>query len=350
MKFVDEATIRVEAGRGGDGCMSFRREKYVPMGGPDGGDGGDGASIYLECDPGLNTLIDFRYQRLYRAQAGQRGGGNQRSGRGGTDLIVKVPIGTLVHDAGTGELIGDLTQAGARLLVAEGGAHGIGNVHFKSSVNRSPRQFTKGKPGAARDLRLELRLLADVGLLGMPNAGKSSLLRAVSAARPKVAEYRFSTLHPSLGMVSVGSGRGFVVADIPGLIEGAAQGAGLGTRFLRHLARTRMLLHVLDASEFDPDRDAVQDFNAVERELATYSRSLRDRERWLVLNKIDLLPLERRDARLAQLRAAIDWDGPVHAVSALTGEGCRALTQAIAERLEALAGVARDEDAHDRAT
>ncbi len=329
MKFVDEATVRVEAGHGGRGCLSFRREKFIQFGGPDGGDGGDGGSVILECDASLNTLIDFRYQRLLRAKNGQPGSGNQRSGRSGEDLVVRVPSGTVVHDADTGETIGDLTHPGERLVVARGGAHGLGNLRFKSSTNRSPRRTTPGYPGEARNLRLEMRLLADVGLLGMPNAGKSSLVRKVSAARPRVADFPFSTLHPSLGVVDVGIGASFVIADIPGLISGAAEGAGLGSRFLRHLSRNRMLLHLLDASDVDPGRDPVAEFRAVEAELRLYSEDLYARPRWLVLNKLDLLPPEARDARVQALTAAIGWQGEVAAISALTGQGCRELMQRV---------------------
>jgi len=344
MKFVDEASIRVVAGRGGDGCLSFRRERFIPRGGPDGGDGGDGGSVYLEAREGLNTLVDFRHRRLFRAENGRPGMGNQRSGRAGADLLIPVPVGTLVTDADSGEAIGDLSVAGARLLVARGGGHGRGNVHFKSSTNRAPRQTTRGRDGEARDLELELRLLADVGLLGLPNAGKSSLLRQVSAARPRIADYPFSTLHPGLGVVALGAGSSFVIADIPGLVRGAADGAGLGSRFLRHLERTRMLLHLLDASGSDPGRDPVDEFHAVEGELARYGARLARRPRWLVFNKIDLLPAGQRQARVDALVAAIGWDGPVFAISALTGEGCRVLVQRVFARLAAdaapLAGAA----------
>ncbi|MGE0386725.1 MAG: Obg family GTPase CgtA [Gammaproteobacteria bacterium] len=333
MKFVDEATIRAEAGKGGDGCMSFRREKFVPFGGPDGGDGGDGGDIWLECDPALNTLVDFRYQRIFRAGNGANGMGSQCTGRRGEDRVIKVPLGTVVCDDDTGETIGDMDRAGLRIVVARGGAHGLGNTRFKSSVNRAPRQTTKGKPGEARNLHLELRLLADVGLLGMPNAGKSSLVRKVSAARPRVADYPFSTLHPSLGVVEVSLGTSFVIADIPGLIRGAADGAGLGSRFLRHLSRTRMLLHLLDASTFDPTRDPIDEFRAVEHELQLYSEALYRQPRWLVLNKIDLLPEPERRARIDGIVAGLGWTGPVHVVSALTGEGCRELMLAVAGHL-----------------
>ncbi|MGQ0658785.1 MAG: Obg family GTPase CgtA [Chromatiales bacterium] len=334
MKFVDEVIIHVEAGRGGNGCMSFRREKFIPRGGPDGGDGGDGGSVYLEVDEGLNTLIDFRYQRRFQAGNGEPGTGKQCSGRRGNDLHIRVPAGTLVHDAGTFELIGDLTGAGNRLLVARGGTHGLGNTHFKSSTNRAPRRITEGEPGEARELRLELRLLADVGVVGVPNAGKSSLIRTVSAARPKVADYPFSTLYPSLGVVRTGPAQSFVIADVPGLIAGASEGAGLGIRFLRHLQRTRLLLHLIDLAAENEGRDPVVDFMTVDRELQNYSTELYSRERWLVLNKIDLLPIAERRARADAITNGIGWQGPVHLISALSGEGCEALAHRVQERLD----------------
>jgi GTP-binding protein len=333
MKFVDEVTIRVEAGKGGDGCMGFRREKFIPRGGPDGGDGGDGGSIYLVVDEGLNTLVDFRYERSFHAQSGQPGMGKQCNGRKGDDLIVHVPLGTLVFDANTEELIGDLVKEGDRLLVAHGGRHGLGNTHFKSSTNRAPRKITRGEPGEARDLRLELRLLADVGVVGLPNAGKSSLIRAVSAARPKIADYPFSTLHPSLGVVRTAPGSSFVIADVPGLIEGASQGAGLGIQFLRHLQRTRLLLHLVDVAVANEGRDPVADFFAVDQELKNYSAELYGRERWLVLNKLDMLPPAARDAAAAKIIAGIGWHGPAFAISALTGDGTEALMLRVQERL-----------------
>lgn len=333
MKFVDEVIIRVDAGKGGNGCMGFRREKFIPRGGPDGGDGGDGGSIYLVVDEGLNTLVDFRYERRFKAQDGQPGMGKQCSGRKGEDLYVRVPAGTLVHDASTEELIGDLVKQGDTLLVARGGRHGLGNVHFKSSTNRAPRKTTKGEPGEGRDLRLELRLLADVGVVGLPNAGKSSLIRAVSAARPKVADYPFSTLYPSLGVVRTGPGSSFVIADVPGLIEGASQGAGLGIQFLRHLGRTRLLLHLIDVAVGAEGRDPVADFHTVDTELRSYSGDLGERERWLVLNKIDMLPPAERDAAVDAIVRGIRWHGPVYAVSALSGEGCEALMLRVQDRL-----------------
>ena len=335
MKFVDEVTIRVEAGKGGNGCLSFRREKFVPRGGPDGGDGGDGGSVWLVVDEGLNTLVDFRYERLFRAGHGEPGGGAQCSGRNGEDIRIRVPEGTLVFDVDTGELLGDLVRHGDRLLVARGGQHGLGNTHFKSSTNRAPRRTTPGQPGEARDLRLEMRLLADVGVMGMPNAGKSSLIRAVSAARPKVADYPFSTLYPSLGVVRTGPLQSFVIADVPGLIAGAAEGAGLGIQFLRHLQRTRLLLHMIDISGFE-GRDPADDFRTVEAELRKYSEHLHARERWLVLNKIDLVPEAERGAHCQAVVAAIGWTGPVFPISALTGAGCQELARRIQERLDRL--------------
>lgn len=333
MKFVDEVTIRVEAGKGGDGCMGFRREKFIPRGGPDGGDGGDGGSIYLIVDEGLNTLVDFRYERSFRAQSGQPGMGKQCNGRKGDDLFVRVPVGTLVFDANTEELIGDLVKDGDSLLVARGGRHGLGNTHFKTSTNRAPRKITHGEPGEARDLRLELRLLADVGVVGLPNAGKSSLIRAVSAARPKVADYPFSTLHPSLGVVRTAPGSSFVIADVPGLIEGASEGAGLGIQFLRHLQRTRLLLHLVDVAVANEGRDPVEDFATVDHELRNYSDELYGRERWLVLNKLDMLPPAEREAAAAKIIEGIRWTGPAFAISALTGEGTEALMLRVQERL-----------------
>lgn len=334
MKFVDEVIIQVEAGDGGDGCVSFRREKYIPFGGPDGGDGGDGGSIYLIADAELNTLVDYRFTRRFQAEPGQKGMGSDCTGRSGADLTIAVPVGTVVCDADTSELIGDLIQPGQRLLVARGGFHGLGNTRYKSSTNRAPRQSKPGTPGEARNLRLELKVIADVGLLGMPNAGKSTLIRAVSAARPKVADYPFTTLHPNLGVVRVGPLHSFVMADIPGLIEGAAEGAGLGIQFLRHLARTRLLLHLVDVSPASDSGDPVQDVGVILGELAKYSVELAARERWLVLNKLDLVPAEQRAARVAEIVAALDWNGPVFAISAAQREGTEALMQAVMERLE----------------
>ena len=334
MKFVDEATIRVEAGRGGNGCVSFRREKFVPRGGPDGGDGGDGGSIYLQADADLNTLVDFRFQRAYRAESGQAGGGRNCTGKSGEDRYVRVPVGTIVEDIDTGETLGDLVGDGQVLCVAQGGFHGIGNTRFKSSTNRAPRQSTPGTEGEARRLRLELKLLADVGLVGLPNAGKSTFIRAVSAARPKVADYPFTTLHPNLGVVRIEADRSFVIADIPGLIEGAAEGAGLGMQFLKHLARTRLLLHLVDAVPPD-DSDPVEAVRSIERELEKFSPELAARERWLVLNKMDLVPEDLRDEFCDDLVQRLGWDGPVFRIAGLTGEGTRALTGRVMEHLEA---------------
>lgn len=334
MKFVDEVEIRVQAGDGGDGCVSFRREKYVPFGGPDGGDGGDGGSVYLLADGDLNTLADYRYTRLFRAERGQNGMGSNCTGRGGNDLLLQVPVGTLAFDADTGELIGDLVTVGQRLRVAQGGIHGLGNTRYKSSTNRAPRQSKPGTPGEARTLRLELKVLADVGLLGRPNAGKSTLIRAVSAARPRVADYPFTTLHPNLGVVRVGPLRSFVMADIPGLIEGAAEGAGLGSQFLRHLARTRLLLHLVDAGPYSDSGDPVQDVRAIAEELAKFDTALAQRERWLVLNKLDQIAPQERAERVRTLVAALDWQGPVFAISALDGDGTAPLMQRIMDYLE----------------
>jgi GTP-binding protein len=338
MKFVDEAVIRVEGGRGGDGCLSFRREKFVPFGGPDGGDGGDGGSVYLVADPSLNTLADFRYTNSFRAERGQNGMGSQRTGRSGADEVIEVPIGTVVSDADTGEVIGDLAQPGQKLLVAKGGRHGLGNIHFKSSTNRAPRRTTQGTEGEARCLRLELRLLADVGLLGLPNAGKSSLLRKISAAHPKVADYPFTTLYPHLGVVSVDRERSFVVADIPGIIEGAAAGAGLGLEFLRHLSRTRLLLHLVDIVPPEGTPEPVEAVHTIEAELAKYSPDLVHRERWLVLNKIDLLSPQEREERRQDIVERLGWNGPVFLTSAATGEGCRELSLVILNYLEGQSG------------
>ncbi|HSH29300.1 MAG TPA: Obg family GTPase CgtA [Thiohalobacter sp.] len=334
MKFVDEATIRVAAGDGGNGCVSFRREKYIPFGGPDGGDGGDGGSVFLVADESVNTLVDFRYERRYLAQRGENGRGRNCTGAGGEDRIVRVPVGTMVYDHDTGELIGDLTAAGQRLKVAQGGWHGIGNARFKSSTNRAPRQSTSGTPGEQRELRLELKLLADVGLLGMPNAGKSTLIRAVSAARPKVADYPFTTLYPNLGVVRLAQHQSFVIADIPGLIEGAAEGAGLGVRFLKHLARTRLLLHLLDVSPFGGSGDPVSDARKIIAELEKYSPELAARPRWLVLNKLDLLPEDERAARCDEIINGLKWTGPVFRISAATGDGTDDLIKAVMAHLE----------------
>jgi GTP-binding protein len=335
MRFVDEVTIRVDAGRGGNGCLSFRREKYIPKGGPDGGDGGDGGDVYLVADDALNTLVDFRYRRLFKARSGEHGRGSDCSGARGNDLLVRVPAGTLVSDARTGEAIGELLRDGARLLVARGGGRGLGNARFKSSTNRAPRRTTPGKPGESRVLKLELKILADVGLVGLPNAGKSTFIRAVSAARPKVADYPFTTLYPHLGVVRVGPDQSFVVADIPGLVEGAAEGAGLGIRFLKHLTRTRLLLHLVDIGTADAGIDPVADARAVTAELEKFGEGLAERERWLVLNKIDLLDEDTVSARCESIAAALQWRGPVLQISAATGQGCEALCRRVAARLEA---------------
>lgn len=336
MKFVDEATIRVEAGNGGSGCVSFRREKYIPRGGPDGGDGGDGGDVYLQADSGLNTLVDFRHQRRFRAVSGRPGMGRNRTGHRGVDLIVQVPVGTRVADQETEEQIGELLQHGQRLLVAQGGYHGIGNSRFKSSTNRAPRQSTPGTPGENRLLRLELVLLADVGLLGLPNAGKSSLISKVSSARPKIADYPFTTLYPNLGVVQAGENRSFVIADIPGVIEGAAEGAGLGVRFLKHLERTRLLLHLVDLAPLDESVDPAHEVRRILAELEKFSDELASKERWLVLNKKDLLTDDQLESRKRSLIESLGWEGKVYAVSALTGEGTRGLVYDLMEYLEQL--------------
>lgn len=332
MKFVDEATITVYGGNGGNGCLSFRRERFIPKGGPDGGDGGDGGSVYLHANSGLNTLVDFRFKRLFRADNGQPGAGRERSGKSADDLNIDVPLGTLVYDAATEELIGDVVSENQPLLVAQGGFHGLGNTRFKSSTNRAPRQTTKGTPGEERELRLELKLLADVGLLGLPNAGKSTLIGQVSAARPKVADYPFTTLVPNLGVVRLGHEQSFVIADIPGIIEGAAEGAGLGLQFLKHLERTRLLLHLVDVSGLDPEREPLQDFNTISAEIAAHNDELAGRERWLVLNKTDLCSEEDVDSTAAQIAAA-GWTGNTFRISAATGTGCQELMWAIYNRL-----------------
>lgn len=334
MKFVDEASIEVVAGKGGDGCLSFRREKFIQFGGPNGGDGGDGGSVYLIADIGLNTLVDFRFARLFRAKHGEHGKGSECTGKNGQNLYIKVPVGTLVFDVYTEESLGDLVKPGQKLLVAKGGQHGLGNVHFKSSTNRSPRRITTGTLGESRNLRLELQVLADVGLLGLPNAGKSTFIRAVSAARPKVADYPFTTLHPNLGVVSIEMDRSFVIADIPGLIEGAAEGAGLGARFLKHLSRTRLLLHLVDVAPLDsePVRDTIQ----IIQELERYSPDLAARERWLVLNKVDLLLPEEQAQYCQAIIEELGWQGPVFQVSALSKHGCREVCYSIMQYLETL--------------
>lgn len=331
MKFIDEAKIEVHAGKGGDGAATFRREKYVPRGGPDGGDGGRGGSVWARADRNLNTLIDYRYDRIHRAENGVKGMGSDCNGRAGRDVELRVPVGTVFRDAATGDLVADLAKDGERAALARGGRGGLGNVHFKSSVNRAPRQFTRGEPGESREFALELRVLADVGLLGLPNAGKSTLIRAVSSARPKVADYPFTTLNPSLGVARAGEAS-FVIADIPGLIEGAAEGAGLGHQFLRHLARTRLLLHLVDLAPLDADANPARDARAIARELKKYDPALHRKPRWLVFTKVDLLE-NAGEARAAAIVRQLRWQRPWFIVSALTGRGCRELVQAIAREL-----------------
>lgn len=333
MKFVDEAEITVEAGNGGNGCLAFRREKYIERGGPNGGDGGNGGSVYMQADAALNTLADFRFQPRYRAQHGLKGQSNNCTGKGGDDLLVKVPLGTSVIDTNTEELIADFNDTNMVVMVARGGYHGLGNTRFKSSTNRAPRKTTTGKPGEIRTLQLQLRLVADVGLLGMPNAGKSTLIRAVSAATPKVADYPFTTLVPNLGVVSMGMERSFVMADIPGLIEGASDGAGLGIRFLKHLSRTRVLLHLIDvlpADESDPVENAVK----IVRELEKFSPTLAAKERWLVLNKVDLLNAAALNSLREKLRAALNWQSEIINISALTKGGCPQLCEKLMQSIE----------------
>jgi GTP-binding protein len=338
MKFIDEARVRVEAGDGGDGCIAFRREKFMPDGGPSGGDGGDGGDIYLRGNPNLNTLVDFRMMRLFRAKRGQHGRGSDCNGRGAEDVTIDVPVGTVIYDENTGETVGDIVRADQTLLVAKGGFHGLGNLRFKSSTDRAPRKTTEGTPGEQRDLRLELKLLADVGLLGLPNAGKSSLLSSVSAARPKVADYPFTTLHPELGVVSVGFLRSFVMVDVPGLIEGAAEGAGLGLRFLKHLQRTRLLVHLVDMlppEDLSPTEIADQALQIVD-ELAQFSPELVERERWLVFNKSDLFEPAVAQARAAAIAEAMGWNGKYYVIAGGLGTSTKPLLEDIMARLECL--------------
>lgn len=342
MKFVDEASLKVQAGNGGRGSTSFRREKFVPFGGPDGGDGGDGGSVYLKAALGINTLSDFRVLRTYKARSGESGSGNNCTGRGGEDLYVTVPVGTVVSDEETGEQLGDLVRDGETLLVARGGKGGWGNTRFKSSTNRAPRQFGPGLPGEKRSLALELKVIADVGLLGLPNAGKSTLISAVSAARPKIADYPFTTLHPNLGVVSVGQHRSFVMADIPGLIEGAAEGAGLGIRFLKHLQRTRVLLHLVDIAPPDPEADPVKDARAIVGELKKFSKELAEKPRWLVLNKNDLFPEAEAAKRCADIVRRLRWKGPTFRISAATGKGTQELVQAVMRAIEEIDAAAAE--------
>ena len=332
MKFIDEATIKVYAGDGGNGIATFRREKYEPMGGPNGGDGGKGGSVYAIADRNINTLVDYRYTRTFRAQRGENGGSSECYGAKGEDCILRVPVGTVISDKATGSLIVDLAEHDQKVLIAKGGAHGLGNVHFKSSVNRSPRQCTKGQEGESFELYLELKVLADVGLLGMPNAGKSTFIRSVSAAKPKVADYPFTTLHPNLGVVRVDANRSFVIADVPGLIEGAADGAGLGVQFLRHLARTSLLLHLVDIAPFDEAIDPVAEAKAIVNELKKYDESLYNKPRWLVINKIDMVDDVKKIA--ADFVKKYGWQGPVFAISAINGVGCKELTYAIMDHLD----------------
>jgi|TARA_B110000285_G_scaffold31824_1_gene32953 GTP-binding protein len=333
MKFVDEATIKVHAGKGGNGCLSFRREKYIPKGGPDGGDGGDGGSVVLIAKEGLNTLIDFRYTRNYKAQGGQQGSSAECTGRGGDDLILQVPVGTTVLDNETGDVMGDLTVLDQQLKVAQGGFHGLGNTRYKSSTNRAPRQTSPGQDGEVREIKLELKVLADVGLLGLPNAGKSTFIRSVSAARPKVADYPFTTLVPNLGVVGMSGDKSFVVADIPGLIEGASEGAGLGIRFLKHLTRTRLLLHLVDMMPFDGSTSG-QNAQVIERELDAFSPTLAEGDRWLILNKVDLLREEDIDVACQQVIDDLEWKGPVFRMSGLASQGTKVLCAAIMDYID----------------
>ena len=333
MKFIDEAKIEVFAGSGGNGSASFRREKFVPRGGPDGGDGGRGGSIIAVADRNINTLVDFRYTRVFRARPGEGGRGADCNGKGSDDIILRMPVGTVITDAATNEMMVDLAHDGQRAVIAKGGKGGLGNLHFKTSTNRAPRQFTRGEPGEEHELKLELKVLADVGLLGMPNAGKSTFIRAVSAARRKVADYPFTTLAPNLGVVRVDIDKSFVIADIPGLIEGAADGAGLGHRFLRHLARTRLLLHLVDIAPMDAGTDPVYEARAIVGELRKYDESLYDKPRWLVLNKTDMLDETERVGKIADFIRDYGWEGEVFSISALTGDGCKTLTYAIMAHL-----------------
>lgn len=339
MKFIDESRIEVIAGNGGNGAASFRREKYIAKGGPDGGDGGSGGSIYAVADGNINTLVDYRFARMHRARNGESGRGSDCYGKGADDIVLRMPVGTVITDINTGEMIADLTRDGEKTLLARGGKGGLGNLHFKSSTNRTPRQCTPGEEGERRELQLELKVLADVGLLGMPNAGKSTFIRAVSAAKPKVADYPFTTLHPNLGVVRVSTEKSFVIADIPGLIEGAAEGAGLGHQFLRHLARTRLLLHLVDLAPLYEGTDPVQEAHAILNELKKYDEALYNKPRWLILNKLDLV--EAREEKVAAFLQAFGEDVRHFTISAITGEGCGELTYAIMEHLDAVAERAR---------
>ncbi|WP_322073844.1 GTPase ObgE [Burkholderia cepacia] len=349
MKFIDEARIEVIAGDGGDGSASMRREKFVPFGGPDGGDGGRGGSVYAIADRNINTLIDYRYAKKHLARNGENGRGSDCYGKGGDDVTLRMPVGTIISDMDTGELIADLTEHDQQVMLAQGGAGGLGNLHFKSSTNRAPRQKTDGKPGERRMLKLELKVLADVGLLGMPNAGKSTFISSVSNARPKIADYPFTTLAPNLGVVRVGPSKSFVIADIPGLIEGAAEGAGLGHQFLRHLQRTGVLLHLVDLAPFDESVDPVAEATAIVGELRKYDEALYEKPRWLVLNKLDMVPEDERKARVADFLERFEWDGPVFEISALTGQGCEALCYAIYDYLSEHSDAHRAAEAEDLA-
>ena len=343
MKFVDEATIDVVAGDGGNGCMSFRREKFIPFGGPNGGDGGRGGSVYAVGDSNLNTLIDFRYARRHEARRGENGRGSDQYGAAAEDIVLRMPVGTIISDAESGERIAELLEPGEQVRIVKGGDGGFGNLHFKSSTNRAPRQKTPGWPGEQRKLRLELRVLADVGLLGMPNAGKSTLIAAISNARPKIADYPFTTLHPNLGVVRVAPEQSFVVADIPGLIEGAAEGAGLGHLFLRHLQRTRLLLHLVDFAPFDAEVDPVKQVKGIVKELEKYDAELAAKPRWIVLNKLDMIPAEERAERVAAFKKRLRWKGPIFSISALTREGCEPLVRAIYDHVKTYAVAAQAE-------
>jgi len=336
MKFVDEATIDVAAGAGGSGCMSFRREKFIPFGGPNGGDGGRGGSVFAVGDPNLNTLIDFRYARRHEARNGEQGRGSDQFGAAADDIVLRMPMGTIITDLDAGTVLAELLVQGEKVLLAKGGDGGFGNLHFKTSTNRAPRQKTPGWPGEARKLKLELRVLADVGLLGMPNAGKSTLIAAISNARPKIADYPFTTLHPNLGVVRVAPEQSFVVADIPGLIEGASEGAGLGHLFLRHLQRTHLLLHVVDFAPFDETVDPVAQAKAIVAELKKYDAGLHDKPRWLVLNKLDMVPAQDRAGRVKDFVKRFKWKGPVFEISALTREGCEPLIRAVYQHVSAM--------------
>ena len=336
MKFVDEAQITVKAGNGGNGSASFRREKYVPFGGPDGGDGGRGGSVVLEGDSGLNTLVDFRHLRTFKAPNGQGGSGRNKTGKSGEDVVIRVPLGTIVTEVESGDSLGEVTTQGQRLLVAQGGKGGLGNVHFKSSTNRAPRQTVPGTPGEERELHLELKVLADVGLLGFPNAGKSTLISAVSAARPKVADYPFTTLYPNLGVVRIDVERSFVIADIPGLIEGAAEGTGLGIQFLKHLQRTGLLLHLVDLAPLTMDVEPAEQVRQLEIEMKKFDPSLLEKPRWLVFSKADLLPAAEAEQKAAEVVGELGWDAPWMLISSVTGSGTRVLMERVSAELEIL--------------